>query len=187
MRLLTIIVLILVLLVPALLLGGGYFVLRLLAPPTVTTDVNQYDAIFSQWQPRRLVDHFPPTIPQTAANVRLSYIPGYLQGGAHFQVRMELPPAAVAAIKAQAGQATTHQYQGGSFYEHYNDDQQNNVPTAHFHTADDLSGTHAFPQHYTLYVLHAQDGAAGRWNHGETSGVGISVQTNEVIYWAESW
>lgn len=187
MRPLTIILIILVLLVPALLLSGGYFAMRLIAPPTVTTDVSQYGAILGQWQPRHLIAHFPPTLPQNASNLRLSHFPGFLQGGAHFQVRMQLPPAEIAAIEAQISQAATHQYQGGSFYAHYNEDQQNNVPTAGFHTADAASGAHAFPQHYTLYVLHAQDSAAGSWNHGETSGVGISTQSNEVIYWAESW
>ena len=33
---------------------------------------------------------------------------------------------------------------------------------------------------------HAKD-HGGDWNHGETSGVVISMQSNEVIYWAEAF
>lgn len=172
------------------LVGGGYFALRALSNsmfPSRTTDVTLYTNILSQWQHSGLVNQFPPTIPTHASNVRLSFFPGYLQGGAHFQVRMTLPASDIAGIASQMKQSTSHQYQGGSRYHHYNKDPTNNLPTATFHTFDNPPQPYAFPDHYTLDVLHAQKRGGGSWNHGETSGVAVSELTNEVIYWAELW
>lgn len=176
--------------ITVLLIGGGcYLVLFAITSsmfPSETTDVSEYTTILSQWQQSGLINHFPPAIPACASDVRLSFFPGFLQGGAHFQIRMKVPPSELKVIETQFRQLTSHQYKGGSFFDHYNDDQQNNLPTTSFHTADDPSQTYAFPEHYTLYVIHAKD-RGGNWNHGETCGVAVSIRIGEVIYWAESW
>ncbi len=173
-----------------LLLGGGGVALRCIVasiPPSVTTDVSRYEEILGDWKYGRPSKHFPQAIPANATEVRLSFFPGFLQGGAHFQIRMCLPSADVAMIDARMREATTHQYQGGSMFDHYNEDQENNLPTTAFFTADDLSQTIGFPEHYTLYVLSAKEDTGGGWNHGSTSGVAVSTQNSEVIYWAEDW
>ncbi|MEX0887743.1 MAG: hypothetical protein WD009_15030 [Phycisphaeraceae bacterium] len=171
-------------------LTAGVFIVRSITGamfPSEVTDVGQYDEILSDWRPTGQVDHFPIAIPAQANNVRLSSFPGFLQGGAHFQVRMELPRDEVQALALQIGHHAIHRYTGGGMFDHYNDDQQGNVPTTWFHTSAVSTQPAPFPDHYTLFVLDARDHASGAWNHGRTSGIAISTANSEVIYWAESW
>lgn len=173
-----------------LVLAGGYVALCWLASswvvPSETTDVGTYGAVLKQWGGSGLVRQFPGSIPPQARGVRLAAMGGYLQGGAYIQLRMRLPASEVAAIEAGVKQAATHVYHGGGFFDHVNEDSGKNVPTAPFRTADRPETTVGFPPRYTLYVLSAKD-LGGRWNHGETSGVGVSRADGEVVYWAESW
>jgi hypothetical protein len=169
--------------------GGGYLALRLIGAmiiPVTITDLRQYPTVLATWQGSGLVGHFPAQIPAEATNVRFSAFPGFLQGGAHIQLRMQLPADAIQPIEAELEQATPHAYAGGGFFDHYNRDKDNNLPTTAFHTADSPGSKYAFPEHYTLYVLQAS-GRSGSWNHGETSGTAVSTTASEVIYWAESW
>lgn len=170
--------------------GGVFVVLRLLAalvlPPSVTTDVGEYRGVLKQWSASGLVGHFPPAVPPQASGVRFSSFPGFLQGGGHIQLRVRLPIDEVRRIEARLRQAASHAYAGGGKYDHYDGDQETVLPTTSFHTADDPAERHAFPGHYTLYVLHAED-HGGEWNHGETRGTAVSSVANEVVYWAESW
>ncbi len=154
--------------------------------PDETNDVREYVKTLKDWSASGLVAHFPPSVPPEAKRVRFSAYPGFLQGGAYIQLRMQLPPEAIKRIEARLKQETTHAYAGGDIFDHYNEDQKNNLPTTCFHTADDAASAVRFPDHYILYVLSAKDGG-GSWNHGETCGAAVSSTANEVVYWAESW
>ena len=160
-------------------LGCGF------GPPDKITNLADYPSTLQEWSSTGLVAHFPASVPPQAQNVRFSALPGYLQGGAHLQLRMQLPADEVAAIEARLAMATTHVYDGGGVYDHYNKDQDNNWPTTSFHTADNPRTSSDFPTHYKLYVLSATN--RGSWNHGKTTGAAISTKLNEVIYWADSW
>jgi len=148
------------------------------------TNISKYPALRKDWALTGLVNHFPMTIPPQATQVRLSAFRGFLQGSPWFQLRMQLPATEVQKIEASLQGATTHIYRGGSIFEHFNKDQKNNWPTTNFHTADDPK-QFAFPDDYTMYVLHAADRAHGSWNHFDSCGMAISTKRNEVVYWAD--
>lgn len=154
--------------------------------PRETTSVRRYDEILAGWQPTGLVGHFPPTIPAGARHVRLSFFPGFLQGGAYFQVRMQLAPAEIRTIEAQMKQAADEWDQRCAELGDDDCDREELLLMTPFHTADPRSGQTVFPSDYVLYLLHAED-HGGNWNHGQTAGVAISAQRNEVVYWAEAW
>lgn len=157
---------------------------RKVGDPDIVTDVSRYTEIRSGWT-GGLADHFPVKIPSEATDVRLSFYPGFLQGGAHFQVRMTLPPEMVAAIEKDVSSRATHRFcGGGGMSQHENE--PNGVPTTFYYT----SGTteHAFPDSFLIYVLKATDAGVGfAWNRGSNAGIAISKITNTVVYWCESW
>lgn len=153
--------------------------------PDETRSLNAYIASRDSF-PKALVSHFPKEKPDASADPVFSYFPGALQGGAWIQLRVKLPPNEIRELAQRLDIETDHKYQGGSFFSHYNEDQDNNLPTASYHTSREDSDAYEFPLHFTLYVLHADDRGGG-WNHGETSGIAVSTETNEAIYWAESW
>jgi hypothetical protein len=145
-------------------------------PPSGTSVVADYPTVLSQWSSTGLVTHFPATIPAGATSVRFSSEPGFLQGGAHIWIRFRLPPDEVAAIEAKAKGATTRSYGPGD---------RTNLPA----TMADQIGTinTASLAESTLYILNATDRGSGTWNHGQMAGIAVSHETNEVLYWAESW
>lgn len=168
----------------------GVLLLRRLASnliPRETTEVADYDATLHEWADSGLVAHFPPHIPAAARNVRFVSFPGALQGGAYLQLRMQLPAEDVKAIRNQLALRATRCYEGGDMFDHYNRDPRREVPTADFRSSDDPQTGGIFPTHFKLYVLSAKDRSGGSWNHGDTSGAAVSTDTNEVVYWAESW
>jgi hypothetical protein len=163
-----------------------YLLIRLFGPPDETRDAGDYAHRLNRWSASGLVGHFPKAIPADAQLVRFVEFPGFLQGGGYIQLRLRLPAEQVQAIHNSVRGATTRAYVGGGFFDHYNNDQDSNWPTTEFRTADSPPLTHAFPDHYTLYVLSAKD-LGGAWNHGQTSGVAVSETANEVVYWADRW
>lgn len=60
----------------------------------------------------------------------------------------------------------------------------NDPPSDRFRTADDPADR-TFPAHYRVYILDAVN--RGAWNHGHLHGIAISTETNEVVFFAESW
>lgn len=152
--------------------------------PTETTSVSEYPSILDQWRPSGLVDHFLDEIPEHATDVRFSAFPGFLQGGAHIQVRMSLSQAEVSVIAARMNQAAKQEFRSGSIYEHSNEDPESYVPTPVYYTCENPD-RFEFPDHFTIYVLDAVN--MGAWNHGKTCGAAVSIEAGEVIYWAEDW
>jgi hypothetical protein len=152
----------------------------------VVTDVSRYDDLIRRWEPS-LVEHFPSRIPINATKQSLSFFPGLWQGGAHFQLRTELPPADVADEEARLSKIATHVCQRGECtYPDSSDDVMRNVPLPPFHTGD-KNPSAGFPADYVLYYLIAQPGESAPWNHGQTTGVAVSRQSSELVYWAENW
>jgi hypothetical protein len=135
------------------------------------------------WAPSGLVAHFPDPIPPAATKTRLSAFPGFLQGGAFFQIRLTLPTAEVARIYDAATKIAKDSYDGGGFFESTNS-KKDGLPGTSFHTSDGQKQAD-FPADYRVFVFAASGGPS--WNHGKSHGVVISKQRNEVIYYAEDW
>ncbi len=145
---------------------------------TEVTDIRKYDKILdAYWGPGcELVSHFPRPIPADAQGIRFSFLPAFLQGGTHIQLRYSLPSEQIEERYAYFAQKKTKSFFGGT-------------PTTSFYIGDTKDGR--FPDDYEIMifdrVLKEEDQPAGYWNHGQSHGVAISKQRHEIIYWAESW
>jgi hypothetical protein len=158
------------------------------------TKVEKYPALVAEWSKNNLSAHFPRAIPAEARKVRLSAHPGYLQGGGWFQVRFVLPAARVKAIYDDATARAKAFYDGGDQFTLVDalDGKLEGVEGAlagtSFYTDD--ADEKLFPDDYRIFVFYARDGMPGggfRWNHGESTGVVVSLKRNEVIYYLEDW
>lgn len=150
-----------------------------------TTDIGQYPALLAKWKPTGLVNHFPTVIPASAQLVRFSAFPGSGQGGSWIQLRLKLPPSEVVAIASIAKSlAGTTYLGGGDEFDHLNADRKHEWPTTSFHTGDNPASDRSFPKTYDLFVIKSVDRGMGSWDPYDGCGIGVSVSTNEVVYWA---
>lgn len=157
--------------------------------PSETTSIWQYSQIRKQWAPE-LAGHFPEGIPESARHVRLSACPGFLQGGAHFQVAYCLSADEINLLLTGFRSRGKAIYQGGSGFDHYNKDNENGLPIAEYLTSS-IPHDRSFPQDFTVIVLGARaysyHNGTPNWNHGHSYGVAISLLRSRVVYWAEDW
>lgn len=135
-----------------------------------------------------LISHFPSSIPNDAQNVRFSFRPAFLQGGAHIQLRYSASPEKIDELYERFSVQKTKSYYGGQSGEHMN--MEGGMPTTIFYTSG--SENFEFPDDYEIMILDRvltqEERAAGySWNHGKSHGVAISKESNEIVYWAESW
>jgi len=171
--------------------AAGIYLLSLtlvgcLVEPRTETDPKKYSTLISQWTPTGLVAHFPNPLPATASNIKLSAFPGFLQGGAWFQVRLTLPATEVSKIYDNATKVAKDFYDGGGTYKSVNS-KTNGLPGTSFHTSDSPQQPD-FPVDYRVFVFAAQDaGGTPPYQSGTCYGVVISKQRNEVIYYANKW
>lgn len=167
-----------------------------LKSPNVETNPEQYNSILSAsilstyklWS--NLTVHFPNPLPPTATHIKLSFYPGFLQGGSWFQVRLTLPMAEVAEVFELATQKAICFYDGGDQFTAVRS-QDKGLPGTSFYTTDKLQGNNeagfespSFPTDYRIFVFDAQY-YSGSSTSGWSSGVVVSKQRNEVIYYAE--
>ncbi|MHC4335790.1 MAG: hypothetical protein ACYSUP_07500 [Planctomycetota bacterium] len=169
------------------LVGILWFVLTLF--PKEVTKVSKYTKVRRElWHNPRLIGHFPDKIPADANDVRFSYLPGFLQGGAWFQVKMTLPEDRINQLFEEFGSKKIKSFQGGGWSDHANS--EGGIPTPSFRTGESDSRhssgdfvAEGFPKDFVVIVL----GTSGNWNHGTSHGVAISKPKNEIVYWAEDW
>lgn len=170
--------------------GAGY----MWEPPPIERDVQKYSALVKEWSKSGLSAHFPEAIPADATKVRLSAFPGFLQGGGWLQARMGLPVARVKAIYDDATARAKAFYDGGDQLTLVNESgkvegQESGALAGTSFYTDDVDEK-PFPDDYRIFVFHARDGMPGGgfpWNHGESTGVVVSLKRNEVIYYLEDW
>lgn len=155
------------------------------AEPQTETNPKKYAALITNWTPSGLVTHFPRPLPATASNVKLSAFPGFLQGGAWFQVRLTLPAAEISKLYDDASKIAKDFYDGGGSLTSVNS-KHDGLPGTDFHTSDN-SKQSEFPPDYRVFVFDAQRPGGNTWEHGKCYGVVISKQRNEIIYYAENW
>ncbi len=162
-------------------LAAGAF----LAATTPIEDVSRYAEIRGQMGGSVLVRHFPMTIPENATDARFSYLPKFMQGGGHLQLRLRLPQSEIRDVLIEYDPQAKYEYVGGDMGEHEN--QTNGVPTTHFYTSGTNEGS--FPASYEILVFDAEPGGTPDfpWNHGYSYGVAISSENSEIVYWAEWW
>lgn len=152
-------------------------------------EVSRYEKILSEnWNTNsNLVEHFPKDIPADAQNVKFSFFPGFMQGGAYIQLRYSINNNQIDALSNQFASRKIASFYGGNVNDHLSSDE--NIHTTYFYTND--SNNYTFPTDYEIVVLKAEscdpEKCGFKWNHGESSGVAISKQRSEIVFWAESW
>jgi len=133
---------------------------------------------------KALFGHFPDKIPSDASNVRFHYVPRFLQGGGHLQVRYSLPSEEIAKLYREFEKRKTVSLSGGDINSSINDEKA--MPATNFYTGDDKS--EIFPKDYEIMIFDQFVPKGKRsWNHGRAHGVAISKKKNEIVYWAELW
>jgi hypothetical protein len=154
------------------------------------TDAAQYEKILAKFEDSLTVKHFPLGIPGDAKNVRLYYLPGFLQGATMLELRMKLPPEQIKIIEAKFLTQAKRKYIPGS---KNNSPKEENSPTGmkveyiYKSHIGSLNGEN-FPSNYKLLVLEDTRGAPKyNWKHSTVYGVAIDPSTPEVIYWLEQW
>jgi len=152
---------------------------------TPITDISQYNEILEQMGDSELTRHFPLSIPESAEVVKFEYIPKFLQGGEHFQLRMKLPQSGISDLQEEYRSKAKFTFIGGQTNDHQN--MPGGVPTTFFYTNDTKNDS--FPDDYEILVLNAEPKATSDpiWNHGFSYGVAISQEKSEIVYWSEYW
>ena len=161
---------------------------------TPITAVFSYENVKSlRWHRQDLVEHFPKTIPSGAQDPKLYYRAGFLQGGSSIELRLQMPTEFVEEVYA------TYKIKAKSIFngsEKLPSDENNPniLPKWHFYTfpidqneTSDLSPL--LPQDFKILLLSSYPYKLNPtdWNHGESSGISISIKRSEIIYWAEDW
>jgi hypothetical protein len=157
--------------------------------PNEVTKVSKYEEIRHElWHNPKLVAHFPDKIPADANDIRLSYLPGGLQGGAWFQVKMTLPEDRISQLFEEFDLKKVKSFQGGGSHDHENS--EGGMPTTLFRTSESDSRDSSenfvgerFPEDFVIMVL----GTSGNWHHGKSQGVAMSKARNQIVYWADDW
>lgn len=167
------------------LIGIGYIAWNL----WTFTDVDDYRDHLEKWNPS-LVRHFPRQVDDPRGDARLSYFPGFLQGGAHIQLQLTASADTVAKQVADYSENAIRIVDLAAVEENEPRDTMaaDTVPYPPHHTRSDRDRLD-FPARFTLYYLIAKPGTTDGfpWNHGRTAGLAISRQPPELVYWAESW
>lgn len=117
--------------------------------------------------PAQMVSHFPEQIPESATKVRFWYFPGALQGSTMMQLRYKLPNQEFTAaleellerpsLSLKEGEAGTS-YPRGMFRNERN------------------TGRDMLPADFRVLTLSSS-------SDGEQSGIAISEDRHEIIYW----
>lgn len=145
--------------------------------PQTTHNIGKYSELRAQWD-QDLVGHFPAEIPQDAAVKKFSHFPGFLQGGAHIQLLLRLPPGKIRELYDQFAKQRTVSFKGN---------EKGSMPATHFYTSNN-DDDFLFPNYFEIMVFDKIPPESQRYpNHGKSHGVAISTDSNEIVYWAESW
>jgi hypothetical protein len=154
------------------------------------TDSSQYEESLAKFEGSLTVKHFPPKIPADAKNVRLYYLPGFLQGATLLELRMKLPPDKIKTIEAEFLKQAKRKYIPGA---KDNSPTEEDSPTglkveySYRSHIGSLNGKN-FPSNYKILVLEDTRGAPKYdWNHSDVYGVAIDPANSEVVYWLEDW
>jgi hypothetical protein len=154
------------------------------------TDTAQYEKILAKFENSLTVKHFPLRISADAKNVRLYYLPGFLQGATMLELRMKLPPEQIKIIEAEFLKQAKRRYIPGA---KNNSSKEENSPTGmkveyiYKSHIGSLNGEN-FPSNYKLLVLEDTRSAPKyNWKHSTVYGVAIDPSNSEVVYWLEQW
>jgi len=161
---------------------------------TPITIASKYQNVMTlRWHDQHLVEHFPEQIPSDAGNPRFYYRAGFLQGGSTIELRVQMPAKDVEKVYASYRPRAEAIFNGGIKLERGTDN-PDMLPKWSFFTfppdENETPGTYSLlPKDFEILLLssHPYKSNPTDWNHGQSSGISISRQRREIIYWAEDW
>ncbi|MEN3941730.1 hypothetical protein WJU23_10590 [Prosthecobacter sp. SYSU 5D2] len=154
----------------------------------VQTSLKQYQRIREKYYSGSgLDDHFPEQIPADAKNIRFSFLPGFLMGGSHLYLQYETTPEALINIQTLAENQRNPAC-----------DLAGHIPGVpeinQFNRPFDLGSkphTERLGKDFDVYFFDNDFPEMRKdewvWNHGQSHGIAINTQSNEVLFWAEDW
>ncbi|MBN1637794.1 MAG: hypothetical protein JW866_02420 [Ignavibacteriales bacterium] len=161
--------------------------------PSTSTNIDDYSFILNKWKNYpELIQIFPKNIPQKATDVKMSYQSAFMQGGGHFQLKVNLPEnefekeinkyIGKEIVSVSGDKINIH----SKYFDGY--------PFTVFYSGD---STYNFPEDFHILLLDINPSKPDTidfgettgiyWNHGESCGFAFSMKSNTVVYWAESW
>ena len=150
--------------------------------PIERTWIYRYKGTLDDWQSKGLAEHFPESIPDNAVKSSFSSSKGYLQGGAHLQIKFQLPSEEIRKIYNEAVKKAEQHHDGGNKCTLINSRKDGLASTMPYILNPKV---HDFPIDYRVFVYNAE--TKSHCNHGNSTGIVISLERNEVIYYAELW
>ncbi len=170
--------------------------------PEIINNPRCYSTFINQLyeQKSEIILHFPKTLKKEQKILGFSYLPGFLQGGAHIQLRLKVSEEDLNKLYEKYNKIKTKSFYGGTSSEHIN--RRDGMPTTSFYTNNNTETTKnltfaeeieklTFPEDYEIMIfdeiIRKEESSGGFWNHGKSHGVVISKKRNEIIYFAQSW
>jgi len=129
------------------------------------------------------LSHFPEDIPQGSSHVQMYYLPPFLQGGMVFQLQHQLPWADNVKLK------NLHEQYEESALQIQNAKHEIISSKQYLNPIPILEEVELWPDDLVIYILHAKpyETNPDNWNHGYSTGVALSTQSQLIIYWLEEW
>jgi len=161
---------------------------------TPITTASKYQNVMTlRWHDQHLVEHFPEQIPSDAGTPRFYYRAGFLQGGSTIELRVQLPAKDVEEVYAAYRPKAKAVLNGADKLER-SAGNSDILPKWSFFTfppdENETLGIHTLlPKDFEILLLSSEPYKSDPtdWNHGKASGISISRQRREIIYWAEDW
>jgi len=161
---------------------------------TPITTASKYNNVMTlRWHDQQLIEHFPEQIPSDAENTRFYYRAGFLQGGSTIELRVKVPAKHVEEVYTAYRPKAKIILNGAEKLDRGTSN-PDMLPKWSFVTfppnENEIPGTHTLlPKDFKILLLSSEPYKSNPtdWNHGKATGISISRQRREIIYWAEDW
>jgi len=161
---------------------------------TPITTASKYNNVMTlRWHDQQLIEHFPEQIPSDAENTRFYYRAGFLQGGSTIELRVKVPAKHVEEVYTAYRPKAKIILNGAEKLDRGTSN-PDMLPKWSFVTfppnENEIPGTHTLlPKDFEILLLSSEPYKSNPtdWNHGKATGISISRQRREIIYWAEDW
>ena len=158
------------------------------------TDPSDYEHVLAKrWHESRLVSHFPRRLPDGANSVQFHFRPGFMQGKPSIELRYRASHEHIVQLAERHRPAAKLIVRGDEALSDSNRD-SDSLPRRHFVTVargeiPQGRATALLPPGFDIMVLYPRAAVMGveGSHHGESAGMAVSMQRDEVIFWAELW
>lgn len=143
---------------------------------TPSSNSDDYETTIAQYR-GVYTSHFPKTIPPTAKSVSFFHEPSVMQGAARLQLRVVLTPKEISKIRNDL----EGKFISRTFGNRASDDSENMMPRR---VSSDKFADKRVANYEIFTISKTPD---DEWNHLKFSGIAISDEFSEVLYWYEDW